>query len=380
MFRVYVTGGGGGGTAPVISATPLLTDNAIDVTGDLPMTFHYTNTASATPPSAATIKAAPDSRSLVSGANSLTGLTQETDPGTWYFHYLVSNAAGDSAVETESYVISAVFDPADLTGAEVVVDVSDITTLWQDTAGTTQVTTSGQTVGAVTNRGTLGGLFVNTGGSDEPTYTEAAGRKQLDFDGTADYLRLDRGGGAAFGVAGGFYLWILAYDDGSAFSSPNRAFAAWTAPSTNSFNQANGLSLFGTGFGVVGPAVEVRAGLDNANGIASAELQDNRTTDMPWAILEIEAVPTAASPNVWLRVEKTGDGAPVSVDTHSTTSWPDDATNVKLISLGAAMNGGSGAISAHHKCSIAAVVLVSGTLTTGERDDVRAWLRTRAAF
>jgi len=101
------TGGGGGGTAPVITGTPLLTDNAIDVTGDLPMTFYYTSTASATPPSAGTIKAAPDSRSLSSGANSLTGLTQETAAGTWYFHYLVSNAAGDSATETESYVRTA---------------------------------------------------------------------------------------------------------------------------------------------------------------------------------------------------------------------------------------------------------------------------------
>lgn len=105
--RVAGAGGGGGGTAPTISGTPLLTDSEINVTGDLPMTFHYTNTSSATPPSAATIKAAPDSRSLSSGANSITGLTQEVNAGTWYFHYLVGNAAGDSAIQTESYVRTA---------------------------------------------------------------------------------------------------------------------------------------------------------------------------------------------------------------------------------------------------------------------------------
>jgi hypothetical protein len=71
------------------------------------MFFHYMNTSSLTPPAAATIKAAPDARTLIVGANSLTGLTQETTPGTWYFHYLAANAAGDSAVQTESYVISA---------------------------------------------------------------------------------------------------------------------------------------------------------------------------------------------------------------------------------------------------------------------------------
>ncbi len=100
-------GGGGGGTAPTITGTPLLTDNTISVSGDLPMTFYYTNTSSATPPSNSTIKAAPDSRSLSSGVNNLTGLTQETAAGTWYFHYLVANAAGDSAVQTESYTRTA---------------------------------------------------------------------------------------------------------------------------------------------------------------------------------------------------------------------------------------------------------------------------------
>jgi len=371
---------GGGGTAPVISATPLLTDNAIDVTGDLPMTFHYTNTASATPPSAATIKAAPDSRSLVSGANSLTGLTQEVTAGTWYFHYLVSNAAGDSAIETESYVVVAAFDPASLSGARVVVDISDMATLWQDTAGTTQITASGQTVGSVTNRGSLGGLFVNTGGSDEPTYTEAAGRKYLNFDGVNDFLTLTHGSDVS--LAGGYRLFLVAFDDGTS-NDLRRSFASMAGTGVTAYNQVNGLSAIMTDFGSDPLAIHIRAGTDNTQGFET-QLQDTRTTTLPWAVVEVEFVPTAASPNGWLRVEKSGDGAPVDIASHSTanggSSYPDFATQVRRFTLGADMGGGSGALSAFGKSSIAAFVIVAGTLTNGERDDLRAWCRARAVF
>jgi hypothetical protein len=79
-------------------------------------------------------------------------------------------------------------------------------------------------------------------------------------------------------------------------------------------------------------------------------------------------------------VEKTGDGAPVDVDSHSTSTWPDTTTAAKIMSLGSDQNGGAGALSGFHKCSIAAVVLVTGALSSTDRDDVRAWLRARAAF
>lgn len=96
------------GTAPVITGTPLLTDETISVSGTLPMTFYSESDASATPLSAAAIKAAPDDTLvLAGGVNYLTSLVKETGFGTWYYNYVVSNAAGDSAVETESYVVVA---------------------------------------------------------------------------------------------------------------------------------------------------------------------------------------------------------------------------------------------------------------------------------
>jgi hypothetical protein len=101
-------GAAGSLTPPVITGTPLLTDDEITVTGDLPMTFYSVTTASATPPSAATIKATPDDTIVLSGGvNYMPPLDLEITVGTWYLHYLVSNAVGDSAIQTESYVISA---------------------------------------------------------------------------------------------------------------------------------------------------------------------------------------------------------------------------------------------------------------------------------
>lgn len=95
------------GTAPVITGTPLIGDDTITVTGDLPMTFYSVTTASATPPSAATIKSAPDDTIvLAAGANYMPALDLQIVPGTWYLHYLASNAAGDSAIQTDTYIIS----------------------------------------------------------------------------------------------------------------------------------------------------------------------------------------------------------------------------------------------------------------------------------
>lgn len=109
-FRITFGRGGIGvivGSPPVITGTPLLTDDEITVTGDLPMTFYSVTTASATPPSAATIKATPDDTIVLSaGANYMPALDLQVVPGTWYLHYLVSNSTGDSAIVTETYVIA----------------------------------------------------------------------------------------------------------------------------------------------------------------------------------------------------------------------------------------------------------------------------------
>jgi len=375
-----------GGSVAVLSALGYAADQ-IDVTTDVAAgTIYYLLHNSVTPLSGAAIKSAVIGETAT-GGGTLDPLDVDIQPVDWtavtpatYWINMVQETAGgfSNVVFLETTVISASFDPASVPGAIIVVDVSDITTLWQANNGTSQVTASGQTVGSVTNRGSLGGLFANTGGSDEPTYTEAAGRKKLDFDGTADYLRLTHG--SDIDLSGGFHLWVLAYDDGTATSSPRRAFLSYTDAAGSSYNNTNGLAILGTDFSTDPYAMMIWAGPDSTAGIAYDILKDTRTTDLPWAVIELEAVPTAATPNVWLRVEKTGDGAPVDVDNHSTTVWPDATTAVRRMSLGSDQNGGGGAINGWHKCSIAAVVLVTGTISTDDKNDIRAWLRTRAAF
>lgn len=98
----------GGGTAPTITDTPLLTDEEISISGTLPITFYGKRSATSTPLSAAAIEAAPDDTEvLAGGANYLSDLTLETAPGTYWYNYFAKNAFGSSAVETESYTIVA---------------------------------------------------------------------------------------------------------------------------------------------------------------------------------------------------------------------------------------------------------------------------------
>ena len=107
----FLRGGLGAGVSnppPVITGTPLLTDDEISISGTLPITFYGKNSATATPLTAAAIKAAPDDTIvLAGGVNYIPDITRETAGGTWYYNYVASNADGDSAVFTESYVVVA---------------------------------------------------------------------------------------------------------------------------------------------------------------------------------------------------------------------------------------------------------------------------------
>lgn len=67
-------------------------------------------------------------------------------------------------------------------------DPSDITTLFQDSAGTTPVTASGQPVGRMLDKSGRGNHLVQTTAGSRPTYTEAAGLRFLAFDGVDDFL------------------------------------------------------------------------------------------------------------------------------------------------------------------------------------------------
>jgi hypothetical protein len=364
-----IDGTGSSGTAPTITATPLLTDNAIDVAGDLPMTFHYTNTASATPPSNAVIKAAPDSRSLSAGANSLTGLTQETDPGTWYFHYLVSNAAGDSAVQTESYVISAAFDPADIPEAILVWDASDISTLWQNTDGTGAVTATGQPVGSMNNRGSLGGRFANSGGSARPTYTESGGLKYLATS-TDDFIRW-LGSNGDIDLTGGFYMCIGAEEVGD---STFTAFAAMASTSGNSYNDANGVVIDAhtSGNGLI-----VWCGADNAAGLF---FQDASVGTLAKAVVELEVTPATGATNGTLRIRRVADGDVVVINTDAATSgnFPNNATNVAQLNLGSRIVSGSP--SNFNSGRIYCGVVITGAVSSGDRADCRLWVAERLGF
>lgn len=74
-----------------------------------------------------------------------------------------------------------VFSPLDLASCRLCLDASDMTTLFTNTAGTTAVTASGQTVRAWKDKTSNATLF--TEATNAPVYTEASGLKYLVFTG-----------------------------------------------------------------------------------------------------------------------------------------------------------------------------------------------------
>lgn len=105
---------------------------------------------------------------------------------------------------------TAEFSPADLfangeDGAWY--DPSDLSTLWQDTAGTSAVTTAGQSVARIDDKSGNGRHLTQATAADRPTYQSSGGLHWLDFDG-ADFLQLStastnitEGGGTIAAVA-----------------------------------------------------------------------------------------------------------------------------------------------------------------------------------
>ena len=90
------------------------------------------------------------------------------------------------------------FPPADLfTGSDtgVFYDVSDLSTLFQDSAGTTPVTASGQPVGKMLDKSGNGNHATQAIYAKRPIYTEGSGLGWLAFDGVDDGM-----GGPGLGV------------------------------------------------------------------------------------------------------------------------------------------------------------------------------------
>lgn len=87
---------------------------------------------------------------------------------------------------------SAGWTPARLFAASEVgawYDPSDISTLWQDTAGTTPVTATGQAVARIDDKSGNGKHATQATGANCPLWQQdGSGNYYLDFDGTNDYM------------------------------------------------------------------------------------------------------------------------------------------------------------------------------------------------
>lgn len=86
---------------------------------------------------------------------------------------------------------SSAYPAALFAGGEVGVwyDPSDLTTLFQDSAGTTPVTAAGQTVGKILDKSGRGNHATQSTSARRPTYQiDASGRPYLSFDGVDDFM------------------------------------------------------------------------------------------------------------------------------------------------------------------------------------------------
>jgi hypothetical protein len=352
-------------------------------------TILYVFTATGTPLTGAAIRAAVDGATLPGGSAVNDYGTQDftiTAPpaGDYYLQVVHETFADDELTVLYSnilvdgpHTVPVVFDPASLSGARIVVDVSDMGTLWQNTDGTNAVTASGQLVGSVTNRGSLGGLYVNSGGTDRPTYTEGSGLKYLQFDGSNDYLQLTHGSDVS--LAGGFSCFMVLEEN---VANTNKAFAGWAGETSSSLNSGSGGRVIT--MGAADTAVRFQIGLASASGLS---LADSTASTLARAIVEFECIPAAGVgvTNGWLRTEYAGEGAPIQRETGSTGlpgNSPDNATAIRRFTIGCELNGvGTPSTrNAFVQGRVLAYVLVAGAMTSEERDNLRAWCRTRAGF
>lgn len=97
-----------------------------------------------------------------------------------------------SAVAQGRWFANGITDPASLFAASEKgfwYDISDVSTLFQDTAGTTPVTAVGQSVARVNDKSGNGAHLTQATAGSRPTYQiDSAGRAYLSFDGVDDFL------------------------------------------------------------------------------------------------------------------------------------------------------------------------------------------------
>jgi len=96
-----------------------------------------------------------------------------------------------SVFDKVTYGGSAPFDPASLftggyTGGWY--DPSDLSTLWQDSARTTQVTADGEPVGCIDDKSGNGNHLTQSTSGARPQYKTSGGLHWLEFDGIDDFM------------------------------------------------------------------------------------------------------------------------------------------------------------------------------------------------
>jgi hypothetical protein len=247
------------GTATSDTEADLEVDTDIDE-GDL----YWVVTLSATPPSAAQIKAglnhlgaaaADSGTQAISGAGTQTvtgGATGLTAATTYYAHFVQeddvgnnSNVASSASFETDSDV----WTPADL-GADLMLwlEADDLTTMFQTITGTTAVASDGDVVGTWNDKSGDGfHLTATANDTTRPTYKTDGGagnnKSYVNFDGTNDALR--RAASLGIYAAGAVSIFAaMRGDPGGAgrqlvsersSSSANPAYAWWSETDADDF-------------------------------------------------------------------------------------------------------------------------------------------------
>jgi len=101
--------------------------------------------------------------------------------------------------------------PTDISGLQLWLDASDISTLFQDDAKTTPVTADAQTVGAWADKSGSGNDATQSTADNEPTYNtgQQNGLPMITFDGTSDAMAL------SMTVGAGNYTFFAVLKDGT---------------------------------------------------------------------------------------------------------------------------------------------------------------------
>lgn len=169
--------------APVISGnTPVgsvLTTTNGTWTGDAPITYTYTWRADGV---------------SIPGATSQTYTTVAGDIGkSIVCRVTAANVAGTANATSNAIVVTAVvgFSPASLfaSGEQGAwYDPSDLSTMFQDSAGTTPVTADGQPVGKILDKSGRGNHASQATAAKRPLYKTSGGLHWLQFDGVDDQL------------------------------------------------------------------------------------------------------------------------------------------------------------------------------------------------